>query len=856
MRRLFRTTRALWMRFDKENPPNESPTNDAKDSAPPVRFTPLTETMKPKAVSLDFTPFPLPKYDTALGFGPVRLTNIPDIEKTRERMRQPPAPRPNPPRTLVEVAPPVEEGFLQPADLFDDGLAAPRRPIPSAPDAGLDLQGYEVAPRFPAVDRLECRRSVGDLLAQFANRPQREARTATVWDFASSLPRRSNADLTRMFYELGGLFTPHGRGLQFPMIKVVKYGRPYFVSSSLLQAFWGLLEAATETFTLEQPERLCQSPPLFLQLLHFLALVKVFEPNLWFSPNPTMIQNRADYSHPRGVNRSVSHQRTGEDLFDYMMSLLLMVDEPQLPNNDRGSSFLDRFSFEQLLDLLGGLAAVMPDGRPEGKVVNAILQNLIKRWENQHNEVRSLDEVRNLERLYLILNLMNIKCNGILCALLEGGGENEEEKLMKSLGRCAFPAISLRLHPSLGQTNSDAVRGPDFFASVSREKSAEVLRRAVVELRRSLLFAHKTQNKALLLSLAESGMELLMVLPDKDEAVRVARAEGLDHLLLENIPGLEIVKERIQLEEGERIPDVVENLHDLQPFLSKADLEYSPRYLTQYQGKFVHPIRTLLSDLIFVNSIDNVLLLHSSIVEKSVSPLISTIHQRGRSGKDLLLITTSCLRALEVELRYSEGEKRHNFYKRALEAIGYELEQGRAILVPFTEELLLHDARTYCDEDLILWTLAAFFARELPLVKVLTLISRTSLASRPYHYLKGEHSPLSAGEEDLYRQNVPLLQALRSKELRAVTRSAVVQAPVRDRPTAMFYRVNPSRRRFLYRRDKALFDKYHVVARNISPGFSQGALASDLRGLGFYTPDHPQVPYTPLPRILQKHLSA
>lgn len=35
--------------------------------------------MMPKNVSKTFTPFPLPKYDADLGYGPVRLRDIPDI---------------------------------------------------------------------------------------------------------------------------------------------------------------------------------------------------------------------------------------------------------------------------------------------------------------------------------------------------------------------------------------------------------------------------------------------------------------------------------------------------------------------------------------------------------------------------------------------------------------------------------------------------------------------------------------------------------------------------------------------------------------------------------------------------------
>lgn len=59
----------------------------------------------------------------------------------------------------------------------------------------------------------------------------------------------------------------------------------------------------------------------------------------------------------------------------------------------------------------------------------------------------------------------------------------------------------------------------------------------------------------------------------------------------------------------------------------------------------------------------------------------------------------------------------------------------------------------------------------------------------------------------------------------------------------------------MYRRDKPLFDKYHVTGRHQAVGFSCAGLDSDTRGLGLYTPDHPQVPFRPnaLYQYLRKH---
>lgn len=259
-------------------------------------------------------------------------------------------------------------------------------------------------------------------------------------------------------------------------------------------------------------------------------------------------------------------------------------------------------------------------------------------------------------------------------------------------------------------------------------------------------------------------------------------------------------------------------------------------------------IRTLLPsrDCGYLHALDHIYLLHSSAVASgSVSRLLSAV-RRVPSGKDALLVTTRCVRALGVQTRHAVQSVQAAAARRALDIIAYEAARGRVVLVPLSEELTVHDAGSYCDEDLMLWTMAAWLAREVPLVKVHTVMSSHSIARFPYRHLRssGRYTPHTRSE-DVYRRDTPLLQSLYSKELRALTREARLQRPVRDRPCTI-YQVSPRRAPFIYRRDRALFDRYPVSRRHLAPGFSQGALASDLRGLGYYTPDHPQVPYRPI----------
>lgn len=807
------TVSLAWrMRFDGEGHISDSSSSSRNSS----RHLPFN--LMPKSVSADFTPFPLPKYDANLGFGPVRLSHVPDIEMAQERMAASSSRQPT--STMLEDDTMPSYGFLGGLD----GADVPAAAVPSQESGAFSqveggdqhpLGSYRVAESFPYIDRLECHRSVEDLLRQFRERPEREARTATVLDLASILQRCTNAELIHVLSDLGSVFRPDGNGLQFLAAKVVKYGRPYYAASELMKAYVHFVECATLALVEKRPARLAESPALFVELLHFLALIKIRQPNLWYSPNPNSPQNRADYSHPSGINRTIAYKSPGLDLLDHMTLLVVEGEE---------SPLLQRATPKELMDMLGGFAGVTPSGIPEGSVANAILHSLFRRWGTTGYVMQTEEDVTQLERLYLLLNLLDIRNDSVLHALLGGDAD----------GALQNSTIPISLHADV----MAIPRGPDFFASVSRDPREAVHTRAMELYRVSIQASRDQKNDTTLQALVESGAELLMRLSDKHAATQLVYFLGLDSVALQAIPGFWRVAERLAGEAESRLPRTLTNLHDVAPALNTS----SP-YVTVYKGKRVHPLRTLLSDVPYVSSVDSVYLLHSSVLSVSVDSLLSVV-QRTRDGKAALIITVSCCRALAAAFCYHTNENSREVARRTLETVAHELERGRAVLVPLSEELLIHDAGTYCDEDLMLWTVAAFFARHLPLVKVHTLMSGGSTARNPHHTLKGEHSPLTTSM-DLYNKETPLLRALRSKELRAVTHHMRLQRAVRDRRSTL-YNVNPARTRFVYRRDKALFDKYHVHARNLAPGFSQGALASDLRGLGFYTPDHTQVPYIPL----------
>ncbi|KAG5475337.1 hypothetical protein LSCM1_03450 [Leishmania martiniquensis] len=888
----LRVSQVWRMRFDKApappTPPSETTASTttsslaAASTVPRVSYHTLPSSMYPKEVSADFTPFPLPKHDASMGFGPVRLRNVPDIEESRARMAKAAhgGTRGSAPTQLegedgdaAEAASALWTELSGEPTAASGDLATPPTPAGSSepPEASSraseavddGLGGYHVHHHFPLLDVLECDRSVNDLLAQFWNRPQREARTATVLDLAATLHRRSNDELTRVLYELSSLFEWNGNGLQFIAAKVVKYGRSYTASSELTKAFVQLIDAMTVTLVEEQPHRLAESPTLLAQVLHFLALVKILEPNKWYTLNPNAPQNRADYAHPRGVNRTSAYVTTGRVLLDFIEDMVTSGHDSTCEGEMHGQEgglahpyqppqqtfrITEGWSEKDILDVLAGFSGIMPDGKTPSAVLHALLDALWMRWSKVGFALSTPEQAAQLERLYMMLQVMDVQRDAVLDALL--GGQLRAHDAARSAS--GSPALfgerddtpPLTLAPSLTQA-----RGPDFFSAVSRDKRSVVKEMALRLLTSSMARARDDGDTALHQALVEGGTELLQSLTSKPAALSFAQREEFDVTALRAVPHMAGVAERLaeQRTEAPFFPLTASagGLPDTAAVLAHLSAHPAP-YIVVCRGRRVHPVRTLVSNLDHLAAVENVFLLHSSGASKCVDALVA-VARRLRSGKDALVVTTSCLRSLAATAQYGAAEKRRAVADRALDIVSYELEAGRAILVPVTEELYVHDAGTYCDEDLILWTLAAYFARDVPLVKVHTIMSSRCSARSPQHTMRGEHSPLTS-TGDLYNKSTPFLQSLRSKELRAVTHHPVVQRPVRDRPQTL-YNVSPIRARFVYRRDKALFDKYHVTARNLAPGFSQGALNSDLRALGFYTPDHPQVPYTPVSKF-------
>lgn len=827
----------------------------------------LPATLRPKEVIPGFVPFPLPRYDSSMGFGPTTLRkSVPDILQAKEEMKAHKASL----KAGVRVAEQEGAAAGEPSlAMIELGSTEAEKELTGVSEDQLHMVSappYEVVgdDALKVMDRLICRRSMTDLLEQFYQRPHREARAATVLDLASSLSQRTNEELTLMFYELTSPFSADGNGLQFLVNKVVKFGRPYYVTDELMKAYLTLLSSATDFFMEEAPHQLECSPRLCIQLLHFMALLRIFEPNVWFSPDPhNAPSNRGDYQHPRGLNRFTAFRRDGEVLYDAIVSLILGDGEEVNP-------FLKRCSSEELVDLLKGIGAVSPSHGPSpranGEVIEALWRELfprvIQEVSSETKDEAKYDSTfhRLLENIYLTMTVL--------------GFHTKSSHILQVL---------------LNNSTLEAPWSANFFCAASQEPKDET-RRAIVEnflekrlnaLQASLASLRNSsmkegdaegtgdctsQEKELreeLEAVLQGSQELLMSLQDKSFAVSFAQRYQYDYFSLKMLPSFHTVAERfaIEAEEREKGLDMIDysaNTASSDSITVRLEQEtWAKRpdtYLTRYKGVRVHPIRTFLSDLYYIKSLSSVFILHSSSIHHSVDGLVAAL-RRVRGGKCALICTYSCLDVLMQKSSWRHGdygkpkteEKVKKSAARAQRILSQEIGKGKVVLLPFTEALRLHDPGVVCDEDLLLWSLVAFLGREIPLVKVHTLQHVFSAARQPHHVLKGGHSPLRQGECTLFDRSSPLLASMSSKQLRSVAHHVRLATPVKD-PANKLYKVNPSRSRFIYRRDKGLFDKIRVTARNVAPGFSQGALDSDLRGLGFYTPDYPQPLYSPLRR--------
>ena len=211
-----------------------------------------------------------------------------------------------------------------------------------------------------------------------------------------------------------------------------------------------------------------------------------------------------------------------------------------------------------------------------------------------------------------------------------------------------------------------------------------------------------------------------------------------------------------------------------------------------------------------------------------------------RDGRSCMIVTWTTLNSLYATAKRSSSSVERKSARRALLILVNSLSRGRIVVVPFSEELSVRDDLMYYDEDIIFWSTVSRLSEIHPLLRLVTLSAKAEEVNYPYIYLK----PSSHLLRGFRRENVILerkfegewsSRTIGTSETKSLTQRGRMLTSVRDAPSKI-YKYNAKVALLHYRRDRPLFDKYHVNARNIAPGRSRGAVEHDFRGLGVYTP--------------------
>jgi hypothetical protein len=466
------STRRLSMRFDGERPK--------------INIKEVDPSLKPRVLDLTHTPFPLPRYDEAFGFGPTRMQHIPDVARAKATMRD-----------HVRLA---EATFAETEESAAAVNALQRVPVPPSDVYGAAyVPEYEQQPGYPVVERLVCNRSVADLLTQFLEHPTAEGKSAAISDLTSTLDARSPEELANILSTLGGTIEADGKGFNFLARRIQGRMTIFWAPGALLGAFTSFV-SEVETLLLSNDGFGLRSrcPPFVLvELLHFLAKAKILEPDLWYTRHETQRSSMATSLSARGHNKHHYNKGYGLALLDGIKDLL--------SNSDATASYVDQCSSEELVEILAGLSGIDPTGCVEGPVVNELLHGILYKLPDEETRLGHAKVAEIVGRLALVTEMAHIS-NTEVHTLVDRYPPTGQSLMALAKRRPAEPDLLER-------------RLRDFHASAPTSDFLE----------------------------AWHGIcELLQAFPDKQRAAALIDELGLDSLVLQNIPHFQSVSDMLQ----------------------------------------------------------------------------------------------------------------------------------------------------------------------------------------------------------------------------------------------------------------------------------------------------------------------
>jgi len=187
----------------------------------------------------------------------------------------------------------------------------------------------------------------------------------------------------------------------------------------------------------------------------------------------------------------------------------------------------------------------------------------------------------------------------------------------------------------------------------------------------------------------------------------------------------------------------------------------------------------------------------------------------------------------------SHSVKVRTVAERALKILRHLVDKRRAVLVTYSQELELQTRGEAADEDVILLLLAAHLHKLVPLVK--THVLQSSQSTLP-GYLKRCKLNSHIKHFDNYGKFLENTFG----EVRHAAHLSTVRKLSSPRPSRkiadkiLCEEANPIKASLLYRPVGGIVDKVAPQNRHLRVGFAQGRKGHDMRGIGLYTPDHPQ----------------
>jgi hypothetical protein len=834
--------------------------NFGSDLPPPaaVRFKPLAASMMPAHLPESYVPFPLPRYDTDLGFGPTRLENIPDVERAALRMAKTAiGERQLPPFGAVAEADSSSATLTSISDEKTSALdATPKKDTPPTPTkmegSRAGVPGY-VPDEYgaPLVERLKCVIPLRDLLHRLRTRTADHEFAATLVDISSQVPSYTAEEMVEAISAVHNVFdvTRGMKAFHRKHLRVQFSGRPFDTPNfEMLNAVFGFVEAVEGRLCVASySDMFLTHHAVVIEMLHFMSVIKIFRPVEWYSVRESGDCRLGDYSHPVGnIGKYTAHKNFGWEFFD-----VLSVTAAE----NRGD-FLNRASVEELVEILAGFIAVLSAEFVPGDVSSAIMGRIahVVRQQDQANmEIqKNADDVDGCQK----------EAN-----LVEETVRNETQRRRDALVSRVF-FLSQMLYMTNVPRNLlelfQTIRFPtaDFFSAHHGNIDVALVERFCT----ALSLARNEEGPgskgasedggSSVAALLEAGQQLVMRIKDLSLATSTAARLQLDRELLCLIPiAARYVDAQDEIETKclSQISPLVGSpvVTEATSAASQLDGEQKKANGVKSNKKKSWDPKTVLASTAVLETMDSILVFHSSIVKTVfvTAQLVRAI-RACRSGATALIVTASSLQALHCRSLLTSSAAERRALDNALLTLTNEIYHRRVVFLPFSEELQFREVGTFFDEDSIVWSvgvrLAAKFAK--PKCRALMdLHSKAALAHR-FHRKSG----VNPAEMDHDAQSLsfytssgsfgggPLGSAVMHSPaaLRAFRPLHHTQTAVRDR--VFTDHVSPKKRRFLFRPDIGIMDKYRTVHRHLRPGFASGRGDHDFRGLGLHTPNFPQ----------------